>query len=134
MSFHHPSVSPNELNLLTILLVESNSPLNRSPAGCATSIKCISAYPFATKAKRFYCNHNKLTEEIVKEIVCNSALCYEPAARVVFCCWEVGRRMAGCSVVIFSHLGSSINGLKNKCQSLGKAEVRILSVFDERCS
>lgn len=57
---------------------------------------------------------------------------YEPAAQVMFCCWEVGRRMAAALLVIFGHLRSSINGLKNERQSLGKAEVKILPVFDVR--
>lgn len=40
--------------------------------------------------------------------------------------------MAAAMLVIFGHLRSSINGLKNKRQSLGKAEVKILPVFDVR--
>lgn len=106
--------------------------MNCQPAGYATSIKCISAYPFIAKAKCFYCDSNKLTEKIVKEIVFISALNCELAAQVMFCCWEVGRRMLLLRVVIFGHLRSSINGFKNKRQSLGKAEVKILSAFDVR--
>lgn len=57
-------------------------------------------------------------------------LCHELAAEVVLLLGH--GKENGCAVIffIFGHLRCSINGFKNKCQFLGKAELKILSVSD----